>query len=138
MTSRAVVTLAALTLVVRVPSLSAQDSTIVGTWSGTSRCVDREHSPACTDEQVIYEVRALGTGGDSVSIRGDKVVNGVRDFMGELQYARAADGTWVAVFQNARVHNRITLRVRDGRLVGELTDVVSGRRVRDIALQRSP
>jgi hypothetical protein len=31
---------------------------IVGTWRGTSACVDRQSAPACTDEEVIYEIVA--------------------------------------------------------------------------------
>ena len=31
---------------------------IVGTWRGSSVCVDRQAAPACNDEQVVYEIGA--------------------------------------------------------------------------------
>lgn len=72
----------------------AQQSSIVGSWHGTSICVDKAKHPACHDEEVIYDVTAVG--GDTVTLRADKVVNGVREFMNESQFVRGSDGSWVA------------------------------------------
>jgi hypothetical protein len=128
---------AALTILVLARiAASTQDPAITGSWRGTSLCVDKEHFPACKNEQVIYDARAKGTSRDTVTIRADKVVNGVREFMGEFDYHRAADSSWVADYQNPRVHIQIVLRVRATHLTGTLTDIPSGRRVRDIALER--
>jgi len=57
----------------------AQHAGLVGTWRGTSICADREHWPACNDEQVIYEARLKHRAPDTVTVSADKVVNGVRD-----------------------------------------------------------
>jgi hypothetical protein len=116
----------------------AQDVNIVGSWRGTSTCVDKAQFPACKDEQVVYDVRQQGSARDTVTIRADKVVNGVREFMGEFDFHRAPANTWVAEFQNPRVRIRIVLRVRAGHMAGVLTDEPSGRRVRDLALDRVP
>ena len=125
-------------LILASSSTSAQDLDIVGSWRGTSLCVDREHFPSCRNEQVIYDARRKGTARDTVTVRADKVVNGVREFMGEFDFRRAADSSWVAEYQNPRVRIQIVLRVRGARILGVLTDEPSGRRVREVALERVP
>jgi hypothetical protein len=115
----------------------AQDVDIVGSWRGTSICVDKVNFPACNDEHVIYDVRRKGSGRDTVTLRADKIVNGVREFMAEFDFHRA-DSTWVAEYQGARVRIRIVLRVRAAHMTGVLTDEPSGRRVRDLTLDRVP
>ncbi len=49
---------------------------IVGTWRGTSACVDRQAALACTDEEVIYEIVVSPGRPDSVTVTADKVVDG--------------------------------------------------------------
>ena len=137
MGTRFVVMLASLVLPLNWVPTYAQEVDIVGSWRGTSICVDRAHFPACNDEQVIYDVRQKGNGRDTVTVRADKVVNGVREFMAEFDFGRA-DSTWVAGIQNPRGRIRIVLRVRAGHMTGVLTDEPSGRRVRDLALERVP
>jgi len=66
----------------------AQEVDIVGSWRGTSLCVDKEHFPACRDEQVIYDARPKGSARDTVTIRADKIVNGGREFMAEFDFSR--------------------------------------------------
>ena len=129
--------LAGLVLSLTWASGYAQDVDIVGSWRGTSICVDKANFPACKDEQVIYDVRRNGSGRDTVTIRADKVVNGVREFMAEFDFRRA-DSTWVAEYQGARVRIRIVLRVRAAHMTGVLTDEPSGRRVRELTLGRVP
>src|SRR6185503_3144069 len=81
-----------------------QAAGLVGSWRGTSTCVDREHFPNCHDEEVIFDAVARGNTGDTVTVRADKIVQGHREFMGESNYVRGADGLWVAEFRNERVH----------------------------------
>lgn len=113
-----------------------QAAGLVGSWHGTSKCVDREHFPNCHDEEVIFDAVARGTSGDTVTVRADKIVQGHREFMGELDYARGKDGIWVAEFRNERVQIRLTLRVSGSDLIGRIIDVPSGRTVRNQALTR--
>ena len=119
-------------------SPQAQVVDIVGSWHGTSTCVDKVHSPACKDEQVIYDVRRKGSAPDTVTLRADKVVNGVREFMVESDYSRAPDSTWVATYENPRIRLRIVLRVRGSQMTGVVTEEPSERRVREIAVARVP
>lgn len=111
---------------------------LAGSWHGTSTCVDKVHFPACHDEEVIYDARQKGEAPDTVTVRADKVVDGVREPMGEFDFHLVPDTTWVAQVQNPRVRIRIVLRVRGTHLTGSLTDEGSGRRVRDIAADRIP
>ena len=61
-------------------SLSAQSATpVVGTWEGESVC---QVPKPCTTEHVIYEIRDAGSG--TFTIKADKVVNGQREWMGDL------------------------------------------------------
>jgi len=87
---------------------------------------------------VIYDVRRKGSSTDTVTLRADKVVNGVREFMAEFEFNRAPDSTWVATFENPRVHIRIVLRVRGSQMTGVLTDEPSARRIREIVVARVP
>lgn len=114
----------------------AQTAGLIGSWHGTSTCIDREHFPNCQDEEVIFDAVAHGTTGDTVTVRADKIVQGHREFMGEANYVRGADGLWVAEFRNERVHLRLTLRVSGSKLIGHIIDVPSGRTVRDQSLTR--
>ena len=59
---------------------------ILGSWRGTSTCVDKVHYPSCKDEQVIYDVRRKGSAPDTVTLRADKLVNGVSEFMAEFDF----------------------------------------------------
>ena len=116
---------------------AAQTGVIVGTWRGTSTCVDREHFPACKDERVIYETRLVHSSPDTVILRADKLVDGSREFMGEYALTPQPDSSWAAPFRTPRVHLLLRLQVRGDHMTGTLTDVPTGHRVRDIALERT-
>ena len=117
---------------------NAQNVDIIGSWRGTSICVDKVHFPTCNDEQVIYDVQRKGTSSDTVTLRADKVVNGVREFMGQFDFSREPDSGWVAKYENTRVRIRIVLRVRGSEMKGVMTDEPSARRIREIAVARVP
>ena len=114
----------------------SQSAGIIGSWQGTSLCVDKTHFPACNNEQVIYDVRAHGSRRDSVTLRADKIVNGVRDFMGEFDFAYSADSSWVARVEVPRGKIRIVVRVRAAHMTGFMMEETSQRRVREMALDR--
>lgn len=98
-------------------SVSAETS-LPGTWRGTSTCVDVEHFPSCRDEQVIYEARLTHTSPDTVAIRADRLVDGRRQFMGELFFTPQVDSSWVADVRTPRTHFTVTLRRAGRRLTG--------------------
>ena len=125
-----------LTLGVSTGAAQARTDSILGAWHGTSRCVDKVAFPSCTDEEIIYDVRAHATSADSITLRADKVVNGARESMGELSFGRGTDGTWVSEVRTARYQARWTITVQGGRMSGDLRDLPSNREVRVVALTR--
>ena len=57
-------------------------SLVIGTWHGTSICVDPWTDTACHDEEVIYVVDAPSRAGGPVRLHMDKVVHGMLEDMG--------------------------------------------------------
>jgi hypothetical protein len=95
---------------------------IVGTWRGSSACVDRQAAPACTDEQVIYEIVASPGRADSVAVRADKVVDGKRVPMGSLDFSHEATSrSWTSELETPQVHALWRLSVSGTALSGTLT-----------------
>src|SRR3954469_10254751 len=78
-------------------------SQLIGVWRGTSTCTDRVAAPACHDETVVYEFTA-GRARGSVRWAADKVVNGQRQRMGELDLSYdKTEACWKAEFSSPRV-----------------------------------
>jgi len=93
-------------------------SELIGVWRGTSVCTDRVAAPACHDEVVVYEMTA-GTKEGTVHWKADKVVDGKRQTMGELELAFAPDdGCWRGEFVSPRAHVVWCLTARDAELKG--------------------
>lgn len=88
-----------------------QTTSIAGDWLGTSICVDRQHFPACKDEQVVYEARVIHTSPDAVVVRAYKVVNRQREFMGEYSVTLQEDGAWASEVRTDRFHLLLKLQV---------------------------
>jgi hypothetical protein len=116
---------------------SGQDAPLIGTWRGTSTCVDKVKVPACKDEVVVYDAKAHPTAKDSVVISADKVVNGVREPMGDTTFGRDASGAWVSITKTPRYQVQIVLRIRGTGMSGELLDMPAGTRVRRLELTRA-
>ncbi len=110
---------------------------IVGTWRGTSICSDKKAAPSCNDEQVIYDVVVNKAKPDAVIVKADKVVNGKRDPMGDLDFTYdAKSGSWTAEFENPRTHNIFRLIVKGDVIAGTLTMLPSNAVVRKIDLRK--
>lgn len=109
----------------------------LGTWRGTSTCVDKAAFPACNDEDVIYVAQAMGARADSITLRADKIVAGARESMGDLHFGLVSSGTWQAEIQTGRDGSRWTLTVAGGQMTGTLVDLASGKLVRRVSLRRA-
>ena len=110
---------------------------IVGTWRGTSACVDREAAPACTDEEVIYDIVATPGQRDSVTVTADKVVDGKRVPMGPLVFTHETTSrSWISELETPRVHALWRLSVRGMTLSGTLTLLPSKAVVRKVDLRK--
>ncbi len=110
---------------------------VVGTWSGTSLCVDRQAAPGCNDEQVVYEIKASSGKPDTVSADADRVVDGKRVSMGVLEFTHdAKSGSWTSEYETPRFHALCRLTVNGAVLTGTLTVLPSKAVVRKIDLRR--
>ena len=89
-----------------------------GLWRGTSTCTDRVAAPACHDEVVVYEFTA-GEKPGTVKWRADKVIDGERQAMGEMELVYdAAEACWRAEFQSPRSHSVWCLAVDGAHMTG--------------------
>jgi hypothetical protein len=110
---------------------------IVGTWSGSSVCVDRQAAPACNDEQVIYEINASPGKPGTVTAKADKVADRKRVSMGVLEFTHdAKSGSWTSEFDTPRSHALWRLTVNDAILTGTLTLLPSRAVVRKVDLRK--
>jgi hypothetical protein len=111
-------------------------SELVGAWRGTSTCVDRVAAPACRDEVVIYEF-AVGAKPGTVHWKADKVVEGQRATMGELELAYdAAEACWAAEFKSPRVDIVWCLKAQGDHLTGTGRHLPGKETVRRIDLRK--
>ena len=110
---------------------------IVGTWRGSSLCVDRQAAPACNDEQVVYEIAASPGKPNTVTVKADKVVDGKRQSMGDLDFIHEAkSGTWTSEFENTRTHGLWRLTVDGDTLNGTMVLLPSRAVVRRMNLKK--
>ena len=102
----------------------------VGTWHGTSVCVDRKTDTACRDEEVVYVVKGIPSVRDTVDMEAFKITNGERVSMGMMRfaYSRGSD-TWT--FELAgRIHALWAFQVKDSTANGSLVELPSKRLIR--------
>ena len=110
---------------------------IVGTWSGSSVCVDRQAAPGCNDEQVVYGIKASSGKPNAASVDADKVVDGKRVSMGVLEFTfDAKSGSWTSELDTPRVHALWRVTVNGATLTGTLTLLPSNAVVRKIDLRK--
>lgn len=120
------------------PASAGSPAELLGVWRGTSLCTDRVLAPACHDEQVVYTfVAAPADSGATVRLAADKVVDGERQAMGEMDFVfRPATGRWESELRTARYHGLWSFEVAGRAITGELVDLPSGGRVRAIHVER--
>jgi hypothetical protein len=122
-----------------VPRLEAQQApaSILGRWHGQSICVKAEWNAACHDEEVIYDVVSSTAGPDRVTVHAFKLVAGVVEPMGDIDFAPDfIPNQWSGEFSNARVHVRLSYIVAGDSLRGRMVDVPDGRPRRTMAAVR--
>lgn len=108
----------------------------LGTWRGTSTCVNRQVAPACKDETVVYEVRRSDKP-QTATLKADKIVDGQRVPMGELDFAYdAKESCWRSEFKTSRVHAAWCLKVQGKGMTGSLLDLPDNVVVRKVELKR--
>lgn len=91
---------------------------LIGTWRGTSTCIDRVAVPACHDEVVVYEFTAGAKAGE-VHWKAFKIVNGEQALMGEMDLSYdTGEVCWVAEYISPRARTRWSLMIDGPRMTG--------------------
>ena len=109
-------------------------SHFLGTWHGTSTCVNRQVAPDCKDETVVYEVGRSDKPQAAV-LKADKIVDGKRVPMGELEFVyREKEGCWRAEFTTPRVQGVWCLAVDGRNMTGGLRVLPENAEVRKVEL----
>jgi hypothetical protein len=127
-----------------LPALSTQAAppgpatAILGTWHGSSICVDRIRDTACGDEEVIYQVDSAASPSGPVRMLADKVVNGSRQPMGGFHLSYDAVQRVWSVELRTRIQARWSFTPHGDQLSGTLTEVPSGRLIRRVTARRGP
>ena len=133
MAGRPLVALAMVLAAVAPAQKPASDpSGLLGTWRGTSTCTDRVAAPACNDEVVVYEFK---TGPKPGIIRwlADKIVDGKREPMGELELAwDKPERCWKAEFSSPRGKTVWKVSIDGSRLTGTAEHLPGGETIRRI------
>ena len=126
---------AGLLLILAVGATAAGKSdpkTFLGTWRGTSICTNRTIAPACHDETIVYEVRRAEKP-DAVILAADKIVDGKRVPMGELEFVYSEpDGCWRGEFTTPRAHGVWCFIVEGRNLRGSLLHMPEKAEVRKV------
>ena len=108
----------------------------LGTWHGTSTCVDRQVAPACKDETVVYEV-VRSDKPQAVVLKADRIVDGKRVPMGDLEFTFSEkQGCWRSEFTTPRVQGVWCLVVEGKKLSGGLRVSPENAVVRKVELSR--
>ena len=127
----------ALGLALDSPAAPSRRDEILGTWTGTSTCVDRARHPACKDEVVVYEFREKPDAPDGVSLQADKIVDGQRVTMGELDFTwDPGEGAWLGEFRIRNNHGLWRFVVHGASMEGTLVDLPEKNLVRKVAVKR--
>lgn len=109
---------------------------LIGSWRGTSLCTDRIAAPACNDETVVYELTA-GPKSGVVHWAADKIVNGQRQRMGEMDLAYdKEEACWKAEFTSPRFRTVWRLVVSGTQLSGTARLLPGNATIRKVNLRK--
>lgn len=114
---------------------------ILGSWRGTSVCVNREAAAACRDEEVLYEFREMTPPvAGKLTVKADKVVEGKVVPMGELDVVRdPGSETWTCDFQTPRFHGLWSYTQHgEDELTGTLISLPDRTLLRKVTARRAP
>ena len=120
-----------------VQSTAPTASQLLGTWRGTSTCTDRVAAPACNDEVIVYEF-TNGAKPGTVHWAADKVVNGQREPMGEMELAYdQTEKCWKAEFSSPRVKSVWRVSVDGNTMTGSATLLPGKEIIRKVDARKS-
>jgi hypothetical protein len=112
------------------------ENRFIGTWHGTSICVDRKTDTACKDEEVVYVVKGLPAIRDTVEMEAFKIVNGERLSMGMMRLAHSQRFDLWSFEVAARVHALWAFQAKDSTVNGTLAELPLKRLIRQVHARR--
>jgi hypothetical protein len=117
------------------PTVTAKNA-FVGTWRGTSTCMNRALAPACKDEVVVYRVTSAAP--DTAHVAAYRIVGGEEQAMGDMRFDRGKSAVvWTSEFRTPRFHGRWSFEIADTILTGTLIDVPSRAVLRKVRAVRA-
>jgi hypothetical protein len=130
--------IAYLTLSLLLSHLPIQSTAvIVGSWQGTSTCVNLQAAPACRNENVIYVVRRSPDKSGVVILAADKIVSGKHVPMGNLEFAYSGvEKCWRSEFKTPGAHGVWCFVVRFDSLTGTLRELPGNTVVREVRVRK--
>jgi hypothetical protein len=120
------------------PAERSPAAVVTGAWVGHSYCADLEVAPACQEEDVRLEFRAVpGPEGEIIRLDARKKVDGAWQPMGALDFGYdAASWSWSSEIRTPRFHGRWTYRISEFVLHGTLVELGTGKVVRRVSAER--
>ncbi len=112
------------------------ENAFLGTWHGTSLCVDRNTDIACKDEEVIYVVKDIPSVRDTVAMEAFKIISGQRVSMGMLPLAYSHSSHAWSCELATRARAVWIYQVNDSTLNGTLAELPSMRLMRKVVANR--
>lgn len=110
---------------------------VLGWWTGNSICVQGASNAACHDETVRYQFVRDTARGDTITIHAFKLVHDSLDWMGDLGVVYSPSRRrWVGGYSNPRTHIEIGFWLGGTELRGEMVDLPSRRKRRDMRVHR--
>ena len=107
---------------------------VIGTWEGESKCSVPD-SP-CHDEHVIYEIAEAKSPAKGLTMRADKVVNGERQFMGELGCEFGAEKSVLSCTFRGKQNDDWEFNISGDTMTGTLTLGEGKKLYRRVRVQR--
>ena len=103
-------------------------SSVLGEWHGRSTCLVKPS--ACHDEVVVYEIRRDSVFADTLVMKADKIVNGARDWMGDLRCG------WHAPTLACPIRGAVWRFTQHGDSLAGVLDLADGRRFREVEARK--
>ena len=130
-----------LSLTLSISLLIAQgpsSNSLLGTWHGTSICMDKKVDTACKDEIVVYDVDTVGVKAKgNVMMHAYKIVNKEKDWMGDQELTHdAKSDTWWGDYTGRRGAIRWRFAVTGPEMNGTLVELPSMRMIRKVEVKR--
>ena len=128
--------LAALLVSVAAWSLAASDdSAVVGSWEGESKCTVSD-SP-CHDEHALYRIAPGKKDPSQLDVDAYKIINGTPEFMGTLACQYHTDQSILSCSGNVRKKDDWEFRISGDTMTGTLTIGDEKTLYRRISLRKS-